>query len=295
MTPAIATVEARLRSLLAGEGRGPATLAVGPCLARTPVSQTWRVAVDGRPAVFRLDEPAAAALGLDRPGELAALAAAAPAGLSPTVLAADPARGLLLTAWLPGTACTPATLQPPAVLQAAGRLLRRVHDLPWQGPALDLPGTLARYGALAGRDTQALAAGARSLAARFPPPAGPALTLCHNDPSPANLILGAPVAAPGPAGGGGRLTLIDWEYAAGHVPWFDLAVLAVEARLPGGGATGAGPEPEAALLAAYLGRSPQPGESAALAAWMDFYGTLAEIWRQALARIAAETLPSTRC
>lgn len=291
MTPAIATVEGRLRGLLAGQGRDPATLAVGPCLARTPVSQTWRVTVDGRPAVFRLDEAAAARLGLDRAGELAALAAAAPAGLGPAVLAADPGRGLLLTAWLPGAACTPATLQPHAVLQAAGRLLRRVHDLPWQGPALDLPGTLARYGALAGRDTQALAAGARALAARYPPPAGPALVLCHNDPSPANLILAAPVAASGPAGSEPRLTLIDWEYAAGHVPWFDLAVLAVEARLPGGGATGAGPGPEAALLAAYLGRPPQPGESAALAAWMDFYGTLAGIWRLALARIAAGAVP----
>ena len=252
-------------------------------LARTAVSETWQVSVAGQLAVFRQDLPGAARLGLDRASELAVLRAAYREGLGPAVLDTDPDTGLLLTTWLPGEPCTAATLRNPAQLAAAGSLLRRLHAVPWNGPALDLAAAIERYGRLAGVDAGALVADSVALLAAAPviSPTGDALCLCHNDPSPGNLIL---AADPGPP----QLSLVDWEYAARHVPWFDLAVLASEAgqrpaeRPAERPADGTGPDLRVALLSAYLGRPPDDRERRTLRDWMDFYGKVAALWHLAL-------------
>ncbi len=249
------------------------------CLARTAVSETWQVSVGGELAVLRQDLPGAARLGLDRAGELAVLRAAYREGLGPAVLDADPDTGLLLTTWLPGEPCTAAGLRNPAQLAAAGSLLRRLHAVPWNGPALDLAAAIERYGRLGRADTRALVAEASALLAAAPviSPTNEALCLCHNDPSPGNLIL---AADPGPP----QLRLVDWEYAARHVPWFDLVVLASEAGM--GTADGAASDLRVALLAAYLGRPPGDQECRTLRDWTDFYARVAALWHLAVASLA---------
>lgn len=223
--------------------------------------------VAGQPAVLRVDEPAARRLGLDRVAELDVLRAVAAAGLGPACVAADPARGTLLTEWLPGRALSGAELREPARLRQAAALLARVHGLPPFGPTPDLAAAVRRYAALSpaipvepSLETDALEQLARCLAAE--PPDTP--RLCHLDPTPGNFIAGAD----------GSLRLIDWEYAGLAPPAVDLAGLALGAGLD--------PAGDEALLAAYRGRPPGPEEIGRHRAWKRFCGQLNRLWAAAL-------------
>ncbi len=228
-------------------------------LAATAVSRTWRVALrgqlPGRLAVLRLDEPGAARLGLNRVAEPEVLKAAAAAGLGPACLLADPARGLLLTEWLPGRAWTAADLQEPAKLRRAAALLRRLHATPLAGPVVDLDAALARYARAA--------TGATGVPGETGVPGatgGENVCFCHNDPTPGNFI-------ESPAG---ELRLIDWEYAGLCHPGFDLAGLALGAGL--------NREQVAVLLTAYRGRPPTPDEAASHRHWEAFCHRLGVLW-----------------
>jgi len=238
-------------------------------LAVSAVSRTWRVQAGERLAVLRLDESGARRLGLNREAEPGVLGTAAAAGVGPACLHADPARGLLLTEWLPGQAWTAALLRQPANLRQAGELLRRVHALHPAGPLVDLGTAIDRYAGAAGPAGTALAATARerlaaAIGSRFDPLAG-RLCLCHNDPTPGNFI-----AAPD-----GQLRLIDWEYAGLCHPGFDLGGLAEGAGLTGGEAAGV-------LLEAYLGHPPTAGETGWLRAWQELCQVLGQLWTAAL-------------
>lgn len=252
-------------------GTGPADVAwdVDDTLAVTPVSRTWRVRLPGRLAVLRQDEPGAALLGLNREAEPEVLRAAAAAGLGPALISADPARGLLLTAWLPGRAWSAADLREPGNLRRAAVLLRRLHATPLAGPVVDLGAAIERYAAPAGAPGLAVRARAdlarcRWLAGASGP--GPARCFCHHDPTPGNFI----------AGPGGALHLIDWEYAGLGHPDFDLAGLAVGADF--------GPEEVRQLLAAYREGTPTGADVERHRAWEAFCRSLGALWAAALAR-----------
>ncbi|MEO7386613.1 MAG: phosphotransferase [Gammaproteobacteria bacterium] len=234
-------------------------------LAVTPVSRTSRVRQGDRQAVLRQDEAGARQLGLDRVAERAILARVASAGLGPACLDADPARGLLLTEWLPGRAWTAADLRESDNLQQAAALLRRIHTLPPEGPLQDLAAAIHRYEVRAGvTDIADLARDQLTRCRQLE--SAPALCLCHNDPTPGNFI----------AGTGRPLRLIDWEYAGLCDPFFDLAVLASGAALT--------PAGQGILLAAYRQRPPHLADSKRLEAWMTFCGFLGALWEAALAK-----------
>lgn len=244
----------------------PASWVLQETLASTPVSRTWRVLADGRPAVLRVDGPAARRLGLNRAAEPGVLRTVAAAGLGPACLAADPAGGRLLTDWLPGQAWSAADLREPANLGRAASLLRRVHGLPAATPDLDLAAAIDRYAALGGPRAGAAARTARDRLARcLAHRDGDGPCLCHNDPTPGNFI-----AAPD----GSRLRLIDWEYAGLNHPAFDLAGLAVGADLD--------PAGDDLLLTAYRGRPPTRAERARHGAWRAFCQALGVLWTRAL-------------
>ena len=239
-------------------------------LAATPVSRTWRVALGEQLAVLRLDEPGAGHLGLNRSAEPSVLSTAAAAGLGPTCLTADPARGLLLTAWLPGRAWSAVDLQEVGNLHRAAALLRRVHATPLAGPVVDLGAAIDRYSAGAGVPAADLAATARDQLAHALPggvvgEAAP-LCFCHIDPTPGNFI-----ASPA-----GELHLIDWEYAGLCYPGFDLAGLAVGAELMA--------EQVELLLTAYRGRPPTPAETDTHRSWEALCRSLGALWAAALAQ-----------
>jgi thiamine kinase len=156
-------------------------------------------------------------LGTDPHGECAVLGIVANAGIAPPVLRCDPVERLLVTRWI--AADLPQVSAPTSVATALARLhalhvppaLRRV-DFAHQAivlatqanvsPSTDLVSCAARVHAGLG----ASAANA---------------VICHNDLNPANLVTGT----------GGRVWLVDWEYAGVGDAVYDLASYASQHRL----------------------------------------------------------------
>lgn len=253
-----------------------------PVLLRNgPLAVSWRVQLPGEgTAVLRVDHRAHAsgpqggnqltvpgfranALGLDRALEYRLLGQLAPAGLAPAPLAADPARGLLLRAWVPGHTWDDGPV--PGIDQAAAALAR-VHAFalaPGEIAIRDWPATIARYAALAGPAGATATAQARAALALLPPTDPAAAVLCHHDPLAANVL--------------GTGLFLDWEYALAGNPLFDLAVLGLGLGLSRPG--------QWSRLAAAWGAH-RPGGPAAtrhLPAWVRFARAVAPLWDAVIA------------
>lgn len=230
-----------------------------------PLAHSWLVEYGDERAVLRIDQPAAAAMGLDRATEFSRLTAVAAAGLGPPPIAADVAHGLLLRRHIEGGAWQAADLRSPANLQRVAALLRRVHVAQIVAPPLYLDAAIERYVRLAGSGATALGEATQSLLAGCRDPQAP-LVFCHNDPVAGNFLSG-----PGPAD---TLWLIDWEYSGFNEFWFDLAVIHGHHDLPESLAQ--------SFLDAYFQRPATAMEFEKLAAWVAFYRSLVSLWQSAL-------------
>jgi thiamine kinase-like enzyme len=234
-------------------------------------NRNYRVRFAATDYVVRLPGKDTALLGIDRSAERLANESAAALGIAPVVAAADD--DYLVTRFVECRQVTAAELA--ADPGDAARALRAFHDhgreLPTRFWVPDLVEEYAdivsaRGGSLpdeyvhARRAAQAIAA-ARSLSAPVP---------CHNDLLTANLIRGHD----------GRLLLVDWEYAGMGDPFFDLGNLSIN--------NGFDEAADRALLSAYLGRSPEAADVAALrimramsdireATWGVVQGTISEL------------------
>ena len=230
-----------------------------------PLAHSWLVEYGDEFAVLRIDQPAAAAMGLDRAAEFARLAAVAAAGLGPPPIAADAAHGLLLRRHIEGCAWQAADLQSPVNLQRAAALLRRVHVAQIDAPPLYLDAAIERYVRLAGSGATALGEVTQTLLAGCRDPLAP-LVFCHNDPVAGNFLSAPGLADP--------LWLIDWEYSGFNEFWFDLAVVPGHHDLS---------EPLAqGFLDAYFQRPATAREMEKLAAWVAFYRSLVLLWQSAV-------------
>ncbi|MGH6939153.1 choline/ethanolamine kinase family protein [Hypericibacter sp.] len=173
-------------------------------------------------AVLRLPGPGTERY-IDRRAELHNHEIAAGLGLAPPILLAD--SDCLVTRYIEGAqGLSPESFRDPAVTDAVGRLLARLHRShhAFQG-RMELFPKVDQYLALAGAEASAglrhlrdLAEPARATLAAHPVTWVPS----HIDPSPANFLQGQQ-----------GLFLIDWEYSAMCEPAWDLAGLAIEARL----------------------------------------------------------------
>ncbi len=175
--------------------------------------------------VLRLASPHDALFGIDRVREQRILADAAAAGIAPPVHYHSVERGVLISTYLDGKPFAPA-----AGASATERLValaRRIHALPTQiapedyyahaeryrlrleSARIDLPPSLVALGDEI-REEQARASD------------DPDTTrICHRDLNRANIIEH-----------GGRLYVIDWEYATRGAIAFDFAALTSEWQLP---------------------------------------------------------------
>ena len=206
-------------------------------------NRNFRVRFGDRDCVVRLPGKDTALLGIDRAAEREANAAAAALGLAPQVIAAD--KDCLVTDYLEATPADAA-----GHADALGHALRMFHDSAtvltarfWVPELLDQYASIIteRTGALPVDygQTQALA---RRIATVLPL-SDPAP--CHNDLLPGNLLEA-----------GGRVLLVDWEYAGMGHRLFDLGNLAVNNQF--------GEEAECRLLRAYFGEPPTTARTAAL-------------------------------
>lgn len=164
---------------------------------------------------------------IDREAEAVAAKAAAKAGVSPEVIYADPASGIMVTRFIDGTTTmTPQTFRTRVGSPArAARALRQLHR---SGQVFvtrfDLFAMIESYLRLLADKEVALpegyhlvvaeAAGVRSALERNPA----ALVPCHCDPLCENFL-----------DTGARMWIVDWEYAGMNDPMWDLGDLSVEA------------------------------------------------------------------
>lgn len=185
-------------------------------------NRSYRLRGAGQDLVLRWPG-ASASRYLDRSAEPAHVQAVADLGLSPRVLAAEPAEGWYITAYETGARpLTGADFSKADVFADVAALLTRLHRAPIRFPfqqglfrAIDLYLHLAPTARM--QDLRQRLSPVQAALARNPMPLAP----CHIDPNPANFLRCAD----------GRLQLIDWEFAAMEEPLWDLAAIVVEAGL----------------------------------------------------------------
>ncbi len=228
------------------------------------VSDSWLVEAHGKRMVVRVDTPLARELGLDRKGELRVLQTVAAAGIGADLIWADPAAGVLVTAYIPGPVWSEKSLLDPAGLEQLAGTLRRLHSLPAAvSPDFNPAQAALTYAGGIGTTAAAeLAEKAVHLASQLLAP-GYHRSLCHNDLVYSNIIGSDPVR------------LIDWEYAAVGDPLFDLAVVVRHHQLPDTVAQG--------FLRACL-RLPDAQTTERFNAFCDLYDLLSALWYMAVSK-----------
>jgi len=198
-------------------------------------NRAWRLDAAGGAWFARLGHPGASALGVDRASECVLLRAVAAAGLSPELVACEPAGDLLVTRFVEGTPWQAADVQVEANLRRVAGLLRRLHALPVPAGLQAVSYSQQARRLAAGLPTAAAEATLHERAGRiFARLDGRGFTpaLCHHDLHHLNLL-----------DEGGRLWLLDWEYGGRGDPLMDLAGFLAMHEL--------GPAPTEVFLEAY--------------------------------------------
>jgi aminoglycoside phosphotransferase (APT) family kinase protein len=231
------------------------------------VSEHWHLELGGKEFVLRIDRPLAGGLGLDRPHENEILGVVGNAGIGPSPVWSDPARGIQVCTYLPGESWTREDVLDSGNLEELARTLASLHRLDSAGPAFDAASAAQRYVKQIGsRQATRLAAEASGLFHELESDRV-ASALCHNDLVHGNIICSAPdVSARESAI---AVKLIDWEYAAVGDPLFDLATVIRHHDLPGSLAEG--------FLAAYQ-RYDLPVDRPRLNRYGRLYDLLSALW-----------------
>jgi thiamine kinase-like enzyme len=210
-------------------------------------NRNFRLRLGGEDLVLRICDRGAEVLGIDRITEEIASRRAAAEKIAPPVVAFLDDVPALVTRWLPGGGLTPEQVRAPENLVQVARLLRRLHSCSALPTSFDvfhlverqrelaasLPESFDRVMQLAGRIEAALSGPEHE---HVP---------CHNDLLTANFVRD-----------GGRVCIVDWEYAGMNDRYFDLGNLAVN--------NGFGADDERALLEAYWGEPATEQRLAAL-------------------------------
>jgi thiamine kinase-like enzyme len=239
--PELAAIIARLEPELGPLEGEPAPLDGGI------TNRNYRLRLGGEDLVLRICDRGAEVLGIDRITEEIASRRAAAEKIAPPVVAFLSDVPALVTRWLPGGDLTPEEVRSPEVLRQITRLLHRLHSCPALPTSFDvfrlverqrdlaaaLPESYERIQALAGRIEAALTGPEHE---HVP---------CHNDLLTANFVRD-----------GGRVCIVDWEYAGMNDRYFDLGNLSVN--------NGFGPDEDRALLELYFGEPATERRSAAL-------------------------------
>jgi aminoglycoside phosphotransferase (APT) family kinase protein len=185
-------------------------------------NRNFRLQLGGRDVVVRLPGKDTGLLGIDRSTEREATEAAARAGVGPEVVGFLVEPPCLVTAFIPGRPVEAEELRVPPLVDDVAAALRVVHEGPALRSRFDSFAIVERYRATAaGRGVPIppiyakLADGAHAIRQAL---AGPehAPVPCHNDLLTANFLHD-----------GGRVRIVDWEYAGMGDRYFDLGNLSV--------------------------------------------------------------------
>ena len=199
-------------------------------LAGGQTNRIYRLRVGGRDCVVRLPGKDTGLLGIDRDTELAASVAAAAIGVGPRVIASSPC---LVTEFIAARPVPADELR--SRLHEVAAMLRAIHagpPLPTEFSPFELTARYERTARERGGTIPASYPDLRAVADAIEAVVGGPRVPCHNDLLTANFL-----------DDGGRLRLLDWEYAGMNDPHFDLANFASHHDLE--------PDAEVALLEAY--------------------------------------------
>lgn len=205
---------------------------------------------------------------IDREAEAISARAAAAAGVSPEVIHADPASGIMVTRFIDGTE----TMSPQAFRSRkgsparAGQILAQLHRSGAVFPArFELFAMIDDYlGHLSGKDValpqgyhQVLdeAQAVRAALAARPLPLVP----CHCDPLCENFL-----------DTGDRMWVVDWEYCGMNDPMWDLGDLSVEAGFDAG--------QDAEMLQAYFEGPPSAADHGRMVIYKAMCDLLWTLW-----------------
>ena len=223
----------------------------------------------GHPVDTPLDRRAPGRVGANG-GERIAVAAeeAARAGVSPEVLFASPATGVLVTAFLDGAqTMSPALFKSRAgAPRRAGEAFRKLHTSSARfNNRFELFSMIDEYLKLLATKTVDLPAGYHDVlreaeTVRTALNAHPlSIAACHCDPLCENFL-----------DAGDRMWIVDWEYSGMNDPMWDLGDLSVE-----GGLDAAQDEE---LLAGYFGAAPRPDERGRMVIYKAMCDLLWTLW-----------------
>lgn len=195
-------------------------------------NRAYRIVADGESFVLRVPGEGTEQH-IDRRREHHNMSIAAAIGLTPEILYYDDGSGVMVTRFVAdGTVLTPAAMQNREVLRAAVLTLRKLHQCGHQFEGiLDPFAKIDQYIAIAAQvgtipmpgDLPPALLVAQELRRRFAEET-PAMTPCHVDPSPENMIIRGPATD-------GNIVLVDWEYSEMCDPLWDLADFSREAGL----------------------------------------------------------------
>jgi thiamine kinase-like enzyme len=181
-------------------------------------NRNYRVRFGGEDLVLRICDRGADILGIDRITEEIASRRAAADKIAPPVVAFLSDVPALVTRWLPGGGLTPEELRSPAVLAQVAELLRRLHRstaLPTAFPVFRLIERQREVAAALPDSYERVLGLARRIEAALTGPEHAPVS-CHNDLLTANFVRD-----------GGRVCIVDWEYAGMNDRYFDLGNLSV--------------------------------------------------------------------
>ena len=211
-------------------------------------NRNYKVDLDRRSYVLRLNGASTDLLGIDRQQERQITKLAAASGLSPGIAYCGETDGIMVTEYVEGKILSPAEVAQPGNLDRLAQTLREIHSLkatcahfcPFQRATQWLQ-TAAQFGVQVPAKLDWIRERIQSLRDSAPAQTFPAC-LCHNDFVRPNIL------------DSGRLNVVDWENAGTGNPLFDLAALSMNSQLP--------PESEDLLLRTYFEKGQAPHRSA---------------------------------
>ncbi|MFC7401032.1 phosphotransferase family protein [Citricoccus sp. GCM10030269] len=182
---------------------------------------------DGREAFVKVMVPSAVRF-TDVASVFSTAAHAAAAGISPAVIAADPASGVLVTSTVVGHTATLGDFRTPEQLEPLAELRRRVRELPAMGRTVTvfedlrtLRAEAEHLGATVPSDLDHLMRRAGQVEAAVLA-SGYDVVPCHGDGNLSNVLIDEV----------GRLSLVDWDVATNTDPLFDVGTLLAELTGP---------------------------------------------------------------
>ena len=236
--------------------------AIEPLRAFDTISNAaWLVHFDGVEAVLRTHSLSFGHPVTDHERELIIHQLAVDHALSPDILFADPAKGLLLSRYEPAGAFDADVIVSRTGLESVGAALARLHRIP-------VPSTLTGYTLReaadcywrrAGQPVDAtLRACVQQVYDNEAATAHASQVLCHRDVLHSNVLQTRPVQ------------FIDWEFASPGDRWFDLAAMICWHELDA--------RQRDILLVAYHGKPLPPREHQALARAITCFRALCTLW-----------------